>query len=57
MHLSGEEAGRIASEAGVQTLVLVHIQPWSDPEEVLEAARAEFDGEIVLGKAGTTFDV
>ena len=39
MHLSGKEAGRIAREAGVKTLVLVHIQPWTDPEEVLAAAR------------------
>ena len=57
MHLSGQEAGRIAREAGVRTLVLVHIQPWIDPQEVLTAARAEFDGEIVLGVAGATFDV
>lgn len=57
MHLSGKEAGRIAREADVQTLVLVHIQPWTDPEEVLAAARAEFDGEIVLGTAGATFEL
>ena len=56
MHLSGKEAGRIAREAGVKTLVLVHIQPWTDPEDVLAAARAEFDGEIILGKAGATFE-
>ena len=57
MHLSGKEAGRIAREADVQTLVLVHIQPWTDPEEVLAAARTEFDGEIVLGTAGATFEL
>jgi len=56
MHLSGKEAGRIAREAGVKTLVLVHIQPWTDPEDVLAAARTEFDGEIILGKAGATFE-
>lgn len=56
MHMSGVEAGRIAREAGVKTLVLVHIQPWTDPEDVLAAARTEFDGEIILGKAGATFE-
>lgn len=56
MHLSGKEAGSIAREAGVKTLVLVHIQPWTDPEDVLAAARTEFDGEIILGKAGATFE-
>ena len=40
----------------MKTLVLVHIQPWTDPEEVLAAARTEFDGEIILGKAGATFE-
>lgn len=57
MHLSGQEAGRIAREAGVGTLVLVHIQPWTDPQEAIDAARAEFDGEVVLGTAGAVFEV
>ena len=57
MHLSGEEAGRIAREAGVKKLVLVHIQPWSDKQATLEAARAQFDGEVVVGEAGDVFAV
>lgn len=57
MHMSGKEAGYIAREAGVKTLVLVHIQPWTDPHSVLEAARTEFDGEILLGQAGTVYEV
>ncbi|WP_311342485.1 MBL fold metallo-hydrolase [Corynebacterium riegelii] len=57
MHLSGEEAGRIAREAGVKQLVLVHIQPWSDKQATLEAARTQFDGPIVLGEAGAEFTV
>ncbi|OEY24350.1 hypothetical protein A0K93_01600 [Corynebacterium sp. BCW_4722] len=57
MHLSGAEAGRIAREAGVGTLVLVHIQPWTDVEATVEAARAEFDGEVVVGTAGAVFQL
>lgn len=57
MHLSGAEAGRIAREAGVKTLVLVHIQPWTSTQATLEAARAEFDGEIVVGSAGDVFEL
>ncbi|MDK8799531.1 hypothetical protein HMPREF3048_09745 [Corynebacterium sp. HMSC075D04] len=57
MHMSGKEAGRLAREAGVKTLVLVHIQPWTDPHSVLEAARTEFDGEILLGQAGAVYEV
>lgn len=57
MHLSGEEAGRIAREAGVATLVLVHIQPWTDPEETRAAACREFDGEVIVGRPGAVFDL
>lgn len=57
MHMSGRDAGRIAREAGVDKLVLVHIQPWSDKEATLAAARDEFDGEIVLGNAGDVYEV
>lgn len=57
MHLSGQEAGRIAREAGVKKLVLVHIQPWSDKHATLAAAQAEFDGEVVLGDAGHVYAV
>ena len=44
-----------AREAGVGTLVLIHIQPWGDAEATVAAAREEFDGEIVLGTAGMQF--
>lgn len=57
MHLSGAQAGEIARRAGVRTLVLVHIQPWADKEATLNAARSEFDGEILLGAAGDVFDL
>ncbi|QDR77682.1 MBL fold metallo-hydrolase [Corynebacterium sanguinis] len=57
MHLSGAQAGEIARRAGVKTLVLVHIQPWADKQVTLEAARGEFDGEILLGAAGDVFDL
>lgn len=55
MHLSGQEAGRIARLANVKKLVLVHIPPWGDAQESLRGAAEEFDGEIVIGEAGQTF--
>ena len=55
--MSGQEAGVIAREAGVDKLVLVHIQPWSDKQATLEAARTEFDGEIVLGEAKAVYEL
>ena len=43
IHSAGGDAGRIAREAGVQHLVLIHVNPLSDSDEALaESARAEF---------------
>lgn len=57
MHMSGREAGRIAREAGVKKLVLVHIQPWTDKEATRRAAAEEFDGEIIVGNAKDVYVV
>ena len=57
MHMSGNQAGRLATLADVKKLVLVHLQPWSDPQSTLDAARSEFDGEIVLGAPGLEFEL
>ncbi|HCT14913.1 MBL fold metallo-hydrolase [Corynebacterium nuruki] len=50
MHLSGEEAGRAAAEAGVGRLMLTHIPPWGDPEGALRGARRFFDGPVELAR-------
>lgn len=52
MHLSGEDAGRAAAEAGVGLLVLTHIPPWGDVEATLRGARRFFDGEIRVAEPG-----
>lgn len=57
MHLSGAEAGRIAREAGVKTLVVVHIQPWTDTAATAAAAAAEFGGEVIIGEAGAVLSL
>ena len=52
-HTTAEEAGEIATQAGVKTLVLSHLLPGDEPisDDIwrLEAARY-FKGEIVVGK-------
>lgn len=54
-HTTAEDAGRIASEAGVKTLVLSHLIPADEaefmvPDEVwIEQASNHFHGEIVVG--------
>ena len=51
---SAEDAGRVAQEAGVKTLVLSHFVPPDDPEVTdamwLEAARRHFRGTVVVGR-------
>jgi ribonuclease BN (tRNA processing enzyme) len=51
---SVEDAGSVATAAGVKTLVLSHLIPPDDPtltEQMwLEAARPHFEGAIVVGK-------
>jgi ribonuclease BN (tRNA processing enzyme) len=53
-HTSAEDAGRVAKQAGVTTLVLSHFVPPEDPEITdrmwIEAASTHFDGKIVVGK-------
>lgn len=53
-HTSVEDAGRVASAAGVRTLVLSHFVPPDDPTITEEmwaaAARKTFKGEIIVGR-------
>lgn len=50
-HTTAADAGRVAQEAGVSTLVLSHLVPGSDvvsDEMWREAAAATFAGEIII---------
>jgi ribonuclease BN (tRNA processing enzyme) len=53
-HTSVEDAGRIATRAGVDTLVLSHFVPSENPpvtdDQWLAAARTTFAGKIVVGR-------
>lgn len=50
-HTLAEDAGRIATAAGVKTLVLNHFIPYNiAPEKWTEAVRTTFSGTIVVGK-------
>jgi len=51
---SAEDAGRIAQDAGVKTLVLSHFVPPDDPDVTdamwLDAAKRQFRGTIIIGR-------
>ncbi len=58
LHLTGGEAGSIATKAGVGRLLLTHlVQAWGDPAETLEAAATAFAGPVNLVRSGDTFDI
>jgi ribonuclease BN (tRNA processing enzyme) len=42
IHSSGRDAARVAAEAGVERLVLIHLHPLGGHEALLEEARADF---------------
>jgi ribonuclease Z len=50
-HLTAGQAGRVARESRVRTLVLTHFsQRYQEPDRFLAEARAEFDGDIVVAE-------
>ncbi|RLV49779.1 MBL fold metallo-hydrolase [Nocardioides mangrovicus] len=57
IHLTGLEAGAIATTAGARQLLLTHIPPWHDPAVVLGEAKESFVGDVRLAEVGTTYEV
>ncbi|MGV9714080.1 cyclic nucleotide-degrading phosphodiesterase [Gordonia sp. NPDC003424] len=57
LHLSGHEAGQIATKAGVRALALTHVAPWSDADAILAEARSTFSGPVDLVRQGQVFDL
>lgn len=57
IHLSGREAGEAAARAGVGRLLLTHIPPWTDPEQVLDEARRAYCGPVEVVRAGSSYEV
>jgi len=49
-HLTPTEAGKIASRAEVDRLILTHLYPPCDELDILKACSREFDGEIKLAE-------
>ena len=55
--MRAEEIVRIARDAGVGTLVLTHIMPLERDWELVEEARREFDGTIVIASDGLSLEI
>ena len=57
IHLTGEEAGQLAASAGVGRLVVTHVPPWFDKQEMLREAQSVWDGPAELARAGAVYEV
>ncbi|GLY48854.1 MBL fold metallo-hydrolase [Lentzea sp. NBRC 102530] len=57
LHLSGREAGELASRAGAGRLLITHVPPWTSREDVLEEARSAFGGPSELVVQGGRYEV
>jgi ribonuclease BN (tRNA processing enzyme) len=47
VHMTGHEAGNLAAEAGVGRLIVTHVYPSNDPQEVVVEAAGAFDGDVI----------
>ncbi len=56
-HLTPEEAGRLAAQAGVGRLVLTHFYPPCDTVDMAAACRREYDGDLILAEDGLRLSV
>lgn len=56
-HATAAEAGDVAAEANVDTLVLTHLSPYHDRNGMIERAREAFDGEIHIAEQGLCLTV
>ncbi|MGH3811853.1 MAG: MBL fold metallo-hydrolase [Pseudonocardiaceae bacterium] len=57
VHLSGKQAGQAAAAAGVSRLLITHVPPWTDTEQVLSEAKAAFDGPTELVRPGAHYEI
>jgi ribonuclease BN (tRNA processing enzyme) len=57
LHLTGAEAAAAGAAAGVGTVMLTHIPPWHDPDQVLAEARPHYRGTLMLAQPGASWSI
>jgi len=55
-HMAPRRLGQLAKAAEVKKLVVTHLFPETDPDEVERSLRGHFDGEVVMAKDGMTLE-
>lgn len=54
-HLTGRQAGRLASEAGAASLLLTHLTPGTDPDRRADEAAEAYAGPIQVAETHRTY--
>jgi ribonuclease BN (tRNA processing enzyme) len=58
LHLTGREAGEVATKAGVGRLLLTHlVEAWGSARVTYEAAAGAFDGPVELVRPGARYEI
>jgi ribonuclease BN (tRNA processing enzyme) len=57
LHLTGRQAAEAGEKAGVSAVVLTHIPPWSDPDQVLSEALPHFSGPLSRAVPGASWEI
>jgi ribonuclease BN (tRNA processing enzyme) len=57
IHLTGRQAGELATSARVGQLVVTHVPPWYSTDDALADARPHFAGALSLAAPGAVYDV
>lgn len=56
-HLSGSQAGELAERAGAKQLLLTHLPQYGELDEILQAAKTSYSGEIEFAVIGKSYEI
>ncbi len=57
LHLTGSEAGTMATQARARRLVITHVPPWHDAQVMLAESHLTYDGPTELAEPGKTYEI
>ena len=57
IHLTGRRAGQVAAAANPKAMVLTHIQPWTEPGDVLAESLDVWQGSTSVARCGAAFTI
>lgn len=51
-HSSPRQCGKVATQAGTKSLILIHYPDVNDPEQFIQEAKMEYQGQVLLAQDG-----